>query len=69
MAFGLCNAVATFERLLGRVLSRIPQSQCGVYLDDLLVHATDFEGELDNLFKAIKEAGLCLSPKKCEQTV
>ncbi|KAF7654556.1 hypothetical protein LDENG_00068320 [Lucifuga dentata] len=68
MPFGLCNAPATFERLMERVLAQIPKSHCLVYLDDLLVHATDFEGVLENLrqvFEAIQGAGLCLSPKKC----
>ncbi|KAF7648366.1 hypothetical protein LDENG_00158000 [Lucifuga dentata] len=68
MPFGLCNTPATFERLMERALAQIPKSHCVVYLDDLLVHATDFEGALGNLcqvFEAIQEAGLHLSPKKC----
>ncbi|KAF7643856.1 hypothetical protein LDENG_00232190 [Lucifuga dentata] len=68
MPFGLCNAPATFERLMERVLAQIPKSHCVVYLDDLLIHATDIEGALGNLhqvFEAIQGAGLCLSPKKC----
>ena len=39
-----------------------------VYLDDLLVHARDFELVLENLrqvFQAIRGAGLRLHPKKC----
>lgn len=39
-----------------------------VYLNDLLVHATDFEQALVNLpqvFSAIRGAGLRLHPKKC----
>ena len=68
MPFGLCNAPATFERLMERVLAHIPRNQCVVYLDDLLVHATDFERALVNLrqvFSAIRGAGLRLHPKKC----
>lgn len=68
MPFGLCNAPATFERLMERVLAAIPRSRCVVYLDDLLVHAATFSNELDHLrevFSAIRQAGLRLHPKKC----
>ena len=46
MPFGLCNAPATFERMMERVLAGVPRSRCVVYLDDLLVHARDFGGAL-----------------------
>uniref|UniRef100_A0A8C9VS90 Gypsy retrotransposon integrase-like protein 1 n=1 Tax=Scleropages formosus TaxID=113540 RepID=A0A8C9VS90_SCLFO len=68
MPFGLCNAAATFERLMERVLSDVPRSRCIVYLDDLLVHASSFESALANLkevFAAIRAAGLKLHPAKC----
>ena len=71
MPYGLCNAPATFERLMERVLADIPQKQCVVYLDDLLVHATGFEQVLQNLHQvfsaisAIWGAGLHLHPRKC----
>ena len=68
MPFGLCNAPATFERMMERVLADIPRSHCVVYLDDLLVHARDFGGALANLrevLAAIRQAGLRLNPAKC----
>uniref|UniRef100_A0AAV2MR94 Gypsy retrotransposon integrase-like protein 1 n=1 Tax=Knipowitschia caucasica TaxID=637954 RepID=A0AAV2MR94_KNICA len=67
MPFGLCNAPATFERLMERVLADIPRSHCVVYLDDLLVHASDFSkalGHLSGVFSAICHAGLRLNPAK-----
>ncbi|KAI3370527.1 hypothetical protein L3Q82_025289 [Scortum barcoo] len=68
MPFGLCNAPATFERLMERVLADIPRDRCVVYLDDLLAHAADFDSALANLrdvFFAIRKAGLRLHPRKC----
>ena len=68
MPFGLCNAPATFERLMERVLSGLPWEVCLLYLDDIIVHAKTFEAELDQLcsvFTRLREAGLKLSPKKC----
>uniref|UniRef100_A0AAV2LAF7 Gypsy retrotransposon integrase-like protein 1 n=1 Tax=Knipowitschia caucasica TaxID=637954 RepID=A0AAV2LAF7_KNICA len=67
MPFGLCNAPVTFELLMERVLADIPHSHCVVYLDDLLVHASDFSkalGHLTGVF-AIRHAGLRLNPAKC----
>ena len=72
MPFGLCNAPATFKRLMERVLAHVHGKQCVVYLDDLLVHARDFELALENLrqvFQAIRGAGLRLHPKKYTLTL
>ena len=68
MPFGLCNAPATFERLMERVLSGLPWEVCLLYLDDIIVHAKTFKAELERLrsvFARLREAGLKLSPKKC----
>ena len=65
MPFGLCNAPATFERLVERVLSGIPWEVC---LDDIIVHARTLKAELERLrsvFTRLREAGFKLSPKKC----
>ena len=47
--FGLCNAPATFERLMDRVLQGLRWSRCLVYLDDIISFGTTFEDALDNL--------------------
>lgn len=68
MPFGLCNAPATFERLMEMVMSGMPKQALLVYLDDLIVHADGFDQELSNLrdtFTRLRNAGLKLSPKKC----
>lgn len=69
MPFGLCNAPATFERLMERVLEGVPADHCLVYLDDLLVHGANFDSALDNLqvvLSRISGAGLKLHPEKCK---
>ena len=68
MPFGLCNAPATFERLMELVLAGVPWQVCLLYLDDIIVHAKTFEAELERLrtvFMRLRTAGLKLSPKKC----
>ena len=68
MPFGLCNAPATFERLMEQVLAGLPLSVCLLYLDDILVPGTDFDAavkSLEAVFDRLMKAGLKLSPKKC----
>ena len=49
MPFGLCNAPATFERLMDRVLQGLRWSRCLVYLDDIISFGGTFDGALSNL--------------------
>lgn len=39
MAFGLCNAPATFQRLMQRCLSGLTVEAVLVYLDDIIVYS------------------------------
>lgn len=68
MPFSLCNSLATFEHLIERVLVDIPRSHCVVYLDYLLVHASNFDHVLAHLRKVLvhRQAGLQLNPAKCD---
>ncbi|KAJ8358231.1 hypothetical protein AAFF_G00021430 [Aldrovandia affinis] len=68
LSFGLCNAPATFERLMDRVLAGVPREQCLVYLDDILAHGSSFEaalGALRQVLERIRAADLKLHPEKC----
>ena len=47
--FGLCNAPATFERLMEHVLLGLPMTVCLIYLDDILVQSKTFEEHIANL--------------------
>ena len=49
MQFGLYNALATFERLMDRVLQGLRWSRCLVYLDDIISFGSTFIDALDNL--------------------
>ncbi len=68
MPFGLCNAPATFERLMEQVLAGLPLSVCLVYIDDILVPGRTFQQGICNLREVLtrlRSAKLKLSPKKC----
>ena len=68
MPFGLCNAPATFQRLMEIVLSGLVRESCLAYLDDILVMGQTFEEHASNLakvFSHLREAGLRLKPSKC----
>ena len=68
MPFGLCNAGATFSRLMEYILSGLQWETCVVYLDDIIVFSRSFEehiSRLEAVFARICKAGLKISPKKC----
>ena len=68
MPFGLCNAPATFERLMDQVLQGLRWSRCLVYLDDIISFGTTFGAALDNLtliFERLRTYGLQLKSTKC----
>ncbi|GBN99165.1 Retrovirus-related Pol polyprotein from transposon 297, partial [Araneus ventricosus] len=68
MPFGLCNAPATFKRLMETVLRGFTSEACLVYLDDIIIAGRTFEEHLHNIrkvFQSLQKANLKLSPKKC----
>ncbi|GFX74679.1 retrovirus-related Pol polyprotein from transposon 17.6 [Trichonephila clavipes] len=61
MPFGLCNAHATFERLMETVIGRLSYKACLVYLDDIIIVGHSFEEHLKNIrpvLQNLKEANL-----------
>ena len=69
MPFGLCNAGATFQRLMDVVLSGLNLEICLVYLDDIVVYSKTTEQHLERLeavLTRLSRAGLKLKPEKCK---
>ncbi|XP_048836044.1 uncharacterized protein LOC125711303 [Brienomyrus brachyistius] len=68
MPFGLCNAPATFQRLMQRCLGEQVYDYLLIYLDDVIVYSPDFGGHLEHLekvFARLEAHGLKLQPEKC----
>lgn len=66
MPFGLTNALATFKRMMERILSGLSWNICMVYLDDIIVFSKSFKEQLDNLrqvFQRFRVSKLKLSTK------
>lgn len=68
MPFGLCNAPATFQRLMDAVLAGLQWSSCLVYLDDIIIPGKTFAehfAHLRHVFERLRESGPNLKPSKC----
>lgn len=67
MAFGMCNAPATFQRLVNALFSDLPY--CTAYLDDIVVHTNTWNehiAALETVFTRLGDASLTLNLAKCE---
>jgi len=68
MPFGLCNAGATFQRLMDVVMSGLHLEVCLVYLDDIILFSSTVDEHLERLVRVLnrlRSAGLKLKPEKC----
>ena len=72
MSFGLCNATATFQRLMAPALTRVTKKYGNLvicYVDDVVIATTTLADHIDRLaevFGCMKRAGLKCKPSKCE---
>ena len=68
MLYGLCNAPATFQRLMQNCLGELNLTYTLIYLDDVIVFSRTEEEHLHRLrviFAHFLEHGLKLKPSKC----
>ena len=72
MPFGLCNATATFQRLMAQALTGETKKYGNLlmcYVDDVVIATPTLEDHIDRLdevFGCMKRAGLKCKPSKCE---
>ena len=69
MAFGLCNAPATFQSMMNAMLNGLIGNSCLVYLDDVIIFGPTVQACLNNLkivFQRLRGYGLKLKPRKCK---
>ena len=67
MPFGLCDAPATFQRLMDMILSGLNFDICLVYLDDIIVFSNTTENHLERLalvLSRIQASGLKIKASK-----
>ena len=72
MPFGLCNATATFQRLMAQALTGVTKSYGNLlmcYVDDVVIATPTLEDHIDRLdevFGCMKRAGLKCKQSKCK---
>ena len=68
LPFGLCNAPATFSRLMDRTLAGLAWNICLYYLDDIIVFSATWAEHIQRLkavFERLRRANLKLGARKC----
>ena len=69
MPFGLCNAPATFQRLMPLVFSGLIGIDCLIYLDDIIIFKTTFDVHIIRLNKVCarqQQKNLKIKLSKCK---
>ena len=69
MPFGLCNAPATFMRMMNRIFGKLYDTCIIAYVDDILIYSKTEQEHLEHLnqvFRLIRENKLFLKRSKCQ---
>ena len=68
MSYGLCNAGASYQRLMDLTLSGLPPDRTLAYMDDIVVYTKTFDEHvtaLDAVLTRLGESGIQLRADKC----
>ena len=68
MPFGLCNALATFQRCMMSIFSNLVEELMEIFMDDFSVYGSSFKSYLENLeivLQRCKDKNLALNSEKC----
>lgn len=68
LPFGLCNAPATFERMMDNLLRALKWTMCLCYMDDIFIFSATFEEHIERIWsvlQCIQNGGLRLNTSKC----
>ncbi len=69
MPFGLNNALATFQRLINKILRQYIGKFMQVYLDDVIIYSNNLDEHkryIKVVFEKIRKANLKLKLLKCQ---
>jgi Reverse transcriptase (RNA-dependent DNA polymerase) len=70
MFFGMCNSLATFQKMMDSIFSDMIEGQkVIVYMDDILIFAEnqeELQERMKQVLQRLREHDLFLKPKKCE---
>ncbi|PAA51672.1 hypothetical protein BOX15_Mlig023015g11 [Macrostomum lignano] len=67
MGFGMCNAPATYQRMMELIMTGLSWEEVIAYIDDLIIFNRDFENHVQSLSKVLhrlRSAKLKLNPGK-----
>ena len=68
MPFGLCNALATFQRCMMSIFSNLVEEVMEIFMDDFSIYGSNFEDCLKNLeivLQRCQDKNLALNWEKC----
>ena len=68
LKYGLSNSPANFKRLMDLVLKSLTETECWVFIDNVIVYSDTVEEhakKLSEVFERFRRANLQLQPEKC----
>ena len=66
--FGLCNAGASYQRLIDITLSGLPSDRILAYMDDIVIFSRSFREhftDIEQIFNRLRDSGISLKLSKC----